>query len=78
MKSVLVIIGALAGAATGIFYLGNYAGEMALEMSNIESPEQGDNIHAFAFLAATAASLAVGWLIGLGIGSLFGGKSAKS
>lgn len=78
MRTVFSIIGGVAGAVAGLLYLGNYAGEIVLGMSNIESPDQGDNIHAFAFLGATIAAIVAGWLLGLGIGSLFRRKSPQT
>lgn len=74
MRVVLAILGAAAGVAIAVFYLGNVLARLFVESQSQASPDDVAASHSLAWLATVFLSLVLGWFLGWWIGGLASGR----
>ena len=75
MRALLGIVGAIAGAALGIFYLGALAGDLFIGFSIFRSPDEAQTSHNAAYLVTTFVAMVIGYFVGSAIGGLLSKSS---
>ena len=68
MRVLLGLVGAVIGAAIGVYFLGSYAGDMYMQSTEFQSPDEAGDSHSTVFLATSFATMMVGYFIGWFIG----------
>lgn len=70
MRVFLGLLGAILGAVAGLLFLGSFVGDLYIQSTDFQSPDQAGEAHSMSFLVTTFVTMMLGYFIGWFIGRL--------